>query len=483
MPSVPRPFPAQWPYWLPDSLPRRLILLVFTSIGVLFGCSSLRHALFQSGIYDLGWFDQSLYLISVGQPPIVSAVGFHVLGDHTAWILYPLALFYKIYATVQWLFLIQAIALASGAIPCYGLARQAGLSLTQAYTMAIVYLLYPLVFNVNLFDFHPEVIALPLLLAAILAARGNRRGWFALCIVLISGCKAVLSLTLAAMGLWLWLKEGKRGYGLLSFGWGLVWFGLATQVIMPALAGYEANALGRYAYLGSSLREILLNLVLKPGVVWPRILSVETLVYGLLLTLPLLWGLSFRQLGALWPTLPMVVMNILAEPAAQRDLVHQYAIPILPFLLVAVIDSWAQGQTWLKRPRRIVLWSFVAWLLLAKFGYFGSIYLHTLDTWSASQRAIAQVTSREPVLTTHAIAAHLAHRQRIEFTNAGRPPADLNGFRYVLLNLKHPGFLSNPDFAQRLQQQLSQNRNFQLQYNENQVMLYVSTVPLPQNRQ
>jgi uncharacterized membrane protein len=465
-----------------EKLPRKLVLLVLGSAGVLFCCSSLRHALFQSGIYDLGWFDQSLYLISQGQSPIVSAVGFHVLGDHAAWMLYPLALLYRIYPTVQWLFLVQAMALSSGALPCYGLARQAGLSLPQAYTLAVVYLLYPLIFNVNLFDFHPEVMALPLFLAAIVSARGKRPGWFGICILLISGCKAVLSLTLVAMGLWLWLKEGKRWYGVLTLAWGLIWFGLATQVIMPALAGYEANALARYAYLGGSLREILLNLLLKPGLVWPRVFSADTLIYGLLLTLPLLWGLSWRQLGALWPTVPMLVMNILAVNPSQRDLVHQYAIPIVPFLLLAVIDGWARGQIWCKRPRRILLWSLVAWFALAKFGYFGSIYLSSLDTWAASNRAIVQVTTREPVLTTHAIAAHLAHRQRIEFTNAGRPPVNLNAFRYVLLDLKHPGFLSNPTFATQLQQQLDQNPNFQLKFSENQVLLYVSTIALSQNR-
>jgi len=40
------------------------------------------------------------------------------------------------------------------------LARHAGLTVQQAVAMAMVYLLYPLVFNVNLFEFHPEVMAL-----------------------------------------------------------------------------------------------------------------------------------------------------------------------------------------------------------------------------------------------------------------------------------------------------------------------------------
>jgi|AGSF01.1.fsa_nt_gi Predicted membrane protein len=47
--------------------------------------------------------------------------------------------------------------------------------------VAAVYLLYPAVFNVNLFDFHPEVIAVPAFLAAIVAARLDKILWFLRC--------------------------------------------------------------------------------------------------------------------------------------------------------------------------------------------------------------------------------------------------------------------------------------------------------------
>ncbi len=154
---------------------------------ILFIASSVRHALFQSGAFDLGYFDQSAYLISQGQPPIVSFWGFHFLGGHADWMVYPLALLYRIYPDVHWLFAVQAIALALGALPTYHLARQSGIKETQAITLAAVYLLYPLVFNLNLFDFHPEVMALPVLLAAVLAARTNRIGGFIACTVLFWG--------------------------------------------------------------------------------------------------------------------------------------------------------------------------------------------------------------------------------------------------------------------------------------------------------
>jgi uncharacterized membrane protein len=117
---------------------------------ILFLCSSLRHVLFRSTGWDLGIYDQVVYLISQGQPPISSFLQMHHLGNHAAWSVYALGLLYKIYPSVYWLLLVQATALALGAIPIWYLARLAGLTNRQALTMSAVYLLYPVIFNANL---------------------------------------------------------------------------------------------------------------------------------------------------------------------------------------------------------------------------------------------------------------------------------------------------------------------------------------------
>ena len=87
---------------------------------VLFAASSLRHFLFQSTAFDLGIFDQAIYLISQGENPISSFLGFHIIGDHAAGIFYPLALLYKVYPSVYWLFVVQALAFRflSGRLAC-----------------------------------------------------------------------------------------------------------------------------------------------------------------------------------------------------------------------------------------------------------------------------------------------------------------------------------------------------------------------------
>jgi uncharacterized membrane protein len=424
----------------------------------------------------LGIFDQAVYLISQGQPPISSFLGFHILGDHAAIIFYPLALLYKIYPTVYWLLLVQAIALASGALFTNLIARQAGLTTRQAIAIAVVYLLYPLVFNVNLYDFHPEVIALPALLGSILSARLAKFGWFCFTIFLVLGCKAVLSLTVAAMGVWLLVFEKKRLCGAIAVLSGIVWFAIATEVIIPFFGGEAASVtrhISRYSYLGNSFAEIVQNLLFNPNLVLGKIFSLDTLEYLALLFAPVIWGIAPRHLLPLIGAIPTLMLNLLADASQQRNLVHQYSLPILPFLLVVVIQTVAAGQGWIQKPRTIILWSLVAFFALGKYGYFWTIYLDSLDTWQATRQAIAQVQTQGGVYTTAEIASHLTHRPLIEFTDVNSPPADLTKFEYILLNVRHPGWLSNRDFAINLINQLKNTKQFQLSYQQDEVYLFV----------
>ena len=113
---------------LNSKIPRSIWVWTFGSAATFFLCSSLRHALFQSASFDLGIFDQAVYLISQNLSPISTFIGFHILGDHAAVIFYPIAILYKIYPDVHWLFAIQALVLASGIPLVWQLAIQSGLS-------------------------------------------------------------------------------------------------------------------------------------------------------------------------------------------------------------------------------------------------------------------------------------------------------------------------------------------------------------------
>ncbi len=464
-------------YWggsaLQKIMPPAIAKMVAINSLLFFVCSSIRHGLFQSTALDLGYFDQAVYLVSQGITPIVSFWGYHFMGGHADWILYPVAALYKLYPSVYWLFAIQAISLSMGALPVWHLAQQAGLNTSQAKTIALTYLLYPLLFNLNLFDFHPEVIALPLIFTAVLAARADRVGWFTGCVVLILGCRDALSLTVAAMGFWLLVFEKKRKCGAIAMLLGSLWFVIATQLVIPHFRPGGVESVARYGYLGSSLPEVVKNLFLKPWLVWGKVFSINAAFYLFLLVVPIAWGLSPRSLTPLVAALPTVLTNLLSELDLQRDLLHQYSLPALPFLVLSVISAVAAGKGWIKNSRAALLWSLIAFLALAKYGFFGEKYLDRLDTWQATRAAIAQINSKGAVLTTSYIAPHLTHRPFLEYTKLIAPPTTLNQFDYVLLNLRHPGWASSPELAGQVFQLAQKTPQLQLQYQRDQVYLFV----------
>ena len=248
---------------------------------------------------------------------------------------------------------------------------------------------------------------------------------------------------------------------------------ISSQLIIPLFSGNEAASVGRYSYLGNSVLEIAQNLILKPGIVLQQLLSIDNLFYLILLFLPVAWGISFSRLTPLIPAIPCIALNLLADYPPQKDLVHQYSVPALPFIILAVISTLAVGKGWLKQPRKIVLWSLIAFLALAKYGYLWSNYLSSVDNWVATREAVAQVRNKGGVLTTAEISPHLTHRQLIEFTKVDEPPADLDKYDYILLNLRHPGWLSNQNFVTDLINKLKQNQSFNLQYQRDDIYLFI----------
>ncbi|MGK7938590.1 MAG: DUF2079 domain-containing protein [Crocosphaera sp.] len=458
-------------------IPRLLWLIFIISSLILFSCASFRHWLFQSNALDLGWFDQSLYLISQGKPPIVSFSNDHILGDHAAFIFYPLALFYVISPNVHWLFFVQAIALSLSIFPLYLLSKQAGLKDNLAFIIVSVYLLYPLIFNVNLFDFHSEVIALPTIFWAVLAARSNKFGQFIIAIILILSCKAVLSLTVAAMGVWLLFFEKRKKYGVLALLLGTFWFIITTQLIIPQFSGDEVAAVGRYSFLGDSVIEIITNLILQPNIILSRIFTLANLEYIILLFLPIIWGLNIHYLTPLVATIPAFALNLLTDYQPQKDLVHQYSIPILPFLLLSVIATLAAKKGLISQPKYIIIWSLIAFLALGKYGYFTSRYLEQIETLSAMREAVKLVPAEVKVLTSPQISPHLTHRPIIKLAIKDREPIDIEQFDYILLNTRYPAWENSQDTVNNLFEQLKNNENFKLEYERDGVILFTKYRP------
>ena len=446
--------------------------IIGISALILFISSIIRHELFNSS-GDLAFFDQTVYLVSQGKPPISSVLGFHILADHAAWILYPIALLYKIYPHVYWLFAVQSIALSLGAFSTYLLAIQAGLKENQAIAIVIVYLLYPVVYNSNLCDFHSDTIAVPAILTAVLAARKGKLIWFCISVLIVLGCKAVLSLTVLAMGVWLLFFEKRRLYGVIAIISGIAWFLIANKIIIPFF-GSEATLVNRhfyrYSYLGKSFSETLQIVLSQPQIIFIHIFNLINLEYLSFLLVPIIWGLIPKYMTPLIGAIPCIALNILADHASQKNVILHYSLPIIPFLILALIASIAANKAWIKPRKVIILWSLFWFLFLGKWGFFMSKYLNFVDNWQATRQAISLIKTQDSVLTTDVITPHLTHRQEINFKYSIN---ELNKFHYILLNTRHPGWGGTREDYHNLRNELKKRSDFNLQYQRDDVYLFV----------
>jgi uncharacterized membrane protein len=445
------------------------------SILVLFFFSSLRHSLFRSNSLDLGFFDQGIYLISQDLTPISSFLNFHILGDHAAFIIYPLSIFYKIYPDVHWLFLIQAIALSSGSIPVFGLARQQGLTNNQGYLASLIYLLSPIIFNANLFDFHPDVIAVPFFLWALLWAKLDKVLQFCLAVIIVLSCKAVFALTIMAMGIWLVWFEKKYLMGTIAIVIGAVWFITATQIIIPLIGGESASTMrhvGRYASLGSSYTEILKNLFWKPNLFFSKIFSTDSLIYLLLLFAPFIWYLRLTNLSPLIATFPTVFMSILSNDPNQRYLTFQYPLPILPFLMLIAISGISMvGSQKRWHLRFLASWAALAFITMSLFQLFTGESIRYSDTWQSNNEAIALVKTQGSILTTDDISPHVTHRQEVKLAFSN-PPPNLEQFDYILLNTRHPKDQIDRDYLLSLVEKAKKISSLKIDHQKDDVYLF-----------
>jgi uncharacterized membrane protein len=399
-----------------------------------------RHALNASNLFDMGIFDQAIWLIAHGLPPNSTTLGFHILGDHAAVVLYPLAILYWLPRPLFWLLCLQALALALIPLPIFRIARQAGLDDRWALAVSAASLLYPAVFNLALDDFHPEVLAVPLLLHAAWAGLEGRHGEMIVCLAASLACKEVLGLTVAGLGAFFWLA-GRKPAGIGVFAAGLAWFGFAAGWIVPHFSGQGPGALARYAWLArADLRDLAWQLVGPPA-----------LGYLVMLVAPVALALKPRYAWVALPALPMVLLNLLSAAPEQRDLLHQYTASVFPFLLLWQIRSLADATR--VRAWHLGVWATAGFLALAKYGYFATDFQVDSRILAAEHAAIRAINGPGGVLAPSHLCPHLAHRVTIEMLRRD-PGDDLARFSYVVLDLPRPGWGSDAATQQALTERL-----------------------------
>jgi hypothetical protein len=170
-----------------ETLPAPFLVLAAALFLLGWGLAALRHTLLRSNAFDLGIYDQVAWQFAWGLEPRSTLLELHHMGNHGAWAFAAMGLLYRIHPSVQWLLMLQSLALAFTAIPLWRLAALRGLTVRLRWFVAVAWWLQAPVLNTNLYDFHPETLAMPLLAQLFVLEARNRWAWWVLTLLLLLG--------------------------------------------------------------------------------------------------------------------------------------------------------------------------------------------------------------------------------------------------------------------------------------------------------
>jgi len=387
----------------------------------------LRHQRFGTFDYDLGIWDQSVWLISRGHS-FNTIRGLNVFGFHATPALWLLAPFSWLGAGPVFLNSLMVFSVAVGAWPVFRPGKHLLKNEWWSLVLAVAFLMHFSTQWMVQSTFHPEVMAVTPLLFAWLATHQNRWGAFAGWAMLAIAWKEDAAVVVAMMGLVL-LMRGDKERGLTIFGAATAWFALVLWLVIPSQVSGGAFYLGHFGHLGDGPLGMLDTLLTNPTTIWRQLSKAQFFGY-------------FRDLFAPFGFTPLLspggfliggassVLNLLAFPPYSWRLDNYYAaLPVVGATLAAV-EGVARPS---RESTRAFLVGLVGVSMIATSITWGAAWYsddfksgrwpnHDSSIYDLQRRIIDQVPDDAAVSASYLMVSHLSHREKIyTFPNPWAP--------------------------------------------------------------
>jgi uncharacterized membrane protein len=455
-----------------------LLAAMIASYVLVFGCLTWsQQANFGTFAFDMGIYDQGIWLLSRFKTPFLTVRGLNYFGHHVNLITLLFVPFYWLGAGPKFLYLAETIILGLGALPIWLLARDRFANPWSALVPAGVFLLYPSLQWINWWHFHPDaLIVTPLIFSWWLASR-RKWGWFALAVATTLSCKEDAALAVFMMGFLIVVQNlrtlrqastessGRAGLiaGLITVGSSVIWWFICTKLIIP----FANNGVGPFygnlfPGFGSGVIDIIGGILRNPGILWDAATRHDCLVYYLKLIVPVA-GLCLLSPVTLIG-LPQLMVNVISAHGYTHDIKYHYSAIVSAAVLMGTVDALGR----LSKRKVWLLFGGVVWIRVWLF--FGGIVLISATLWAnrewspsplgksfrsgiwaaphekhpAVRAALDLVPPEATVTATYYIVPHLTHRQRIyEFPNpfvtanwgvAGEHPGNSEEVQYLVLD-------------------------------------------------
>ena len=392
-----------------------VVCAAITAYALYFSFTTVQiHRGIGTSAYDFGLYDQGIWLLSQGKTPFVTLMGRNLFGDHTSFILLPLVPLMWMFSSTSLLFVVQTLAIASGAIPIYAFARKHLESDALGCVFACTYLLYPAVSWTNVENFHPDSFLGVFIATALWAAFNRKWRWYVGAVLLALMVKEDVVLVVAPIGVWVALRRDVRiGVATVigSIGAALICF----LLVIRNLTGTAFRNSWRIPFGGfGGLAKTALT---SPRALLEHLTSDGRLTYLLQMLSPTA-GLFFIAPSVALIAFVVMFSNIVSTFYYQYQIQYHYSLVIAPILVFGNVYAIGRlGKSARRKATLVVgLASIVSAFILAPLPL-AQNQLQKFPPGSPSVVAahdlFAQIPSDAVISVFHPLSAQLARRERI----------------------------------------------------------------------
>ncbi len=318
--------------WNSDRIGLFLVILISTGYALFFTVYTVsRHYSFHSFSFDLGWQNQVFYtLVHKGWPRVTLFIDLAHMGNHFQPLYYLLAPIYALFQDPVTLLVLQALFLASSAVPLYLIAKKRLKNVFLSVIISAVFLLYPALHGLNTFDFHGLVLFIPIITFMLYFLETDRMKPFWVFFALALITREDTPVTLIGVGLYIFLIMKKRKLGVLVTASSFIYF-FIVLFTMSALGGfantenYTAIALTE----SQGFKGALITLFTNPFFAFKHVFfNSDKLVYLFQIFLPVLF-LPFFAPKRMLIALPGFAIILLSSHDPQYSIDFQYSAHII----------------------------------------------------------------------------------------------------------------------------------------------------------
>lgn len=422
-----------------DARTRKILYTLIASAQVVFFVAgSLRYGTFHNETFDLAFYARIAWGLPQGDlnEPVVGA---NILGLHLSPVLFVVGCAGWLVGQVRALLFVQAAALAFAALPLARIAHRR-FGEIGAIGAAVVWLVYPNLFQVAAAEAHPGTLAvLPLAYLCDALDRRDPRA-FVWAFVGVLMCREDLGLMAACFALFGAYASGphRRLYlGLAAVS--LAYVAFFALVLLPVFGPQEQGSLAlHFGHWGTSLPTVLAYLAAHPAELWAHLAEPERARYLLVIVVPL-GGMALLAPEWLLLCAPVLLMNLLSQFPGTTDLGSHYLTPATPVLAAATWIGLERAVRHACRPS-----GYVIALALTAIGvhiaigrspaslHFDSAPFVEDSRTRAASSIVSRIPSAAPVQAPYELLPHLAERRLVY-----RAPPPERRTPYTVLSVAH----------------------------------------------